>query len=255
MRKPVIAGNWKMFKSRDEALKFVYSVNQAVPSIKKVESVICAPFVFLRCLVKRQGDNLRIGAQNMHYANEGAYTGEISGSMLTCIDVSYVIIGHSERRAYFNETDEAVNKKLNAAFKHKLTPILCIGELLEEREKGQTEEIITRQLTLDLVGIDRENIKKLIIAYEPIWAIGTGKTATPEMAEEACGFIRKKIAEMYDFETADAIRIQYGGSVKVSNIDDLMKQPNIDGALIGGASLIAEDFVEMVKSACKIKND
>lgn len=251
MRKPIIAGNWKMFKTRDEALQFVYDVNEQVPNINQVDSVICAPFVFLRCLVKRQGDNLRIGAQNMHFAENGAYTGEISSSMLTCINVSYVIIGHSERRAMYNETDETVNKKLFSAFKAGLTPILCVGETLEQREKGLTESVIENQLKLDLCGIKASEVNKLVIAYEPIWAIGTGKTATAAIAEETCGFIRNQIKVMYNEVAAQTVRIQYGGSVKVSNIEELMAQPNIDGALIGGASLNAADFVTMVKAAIK----
>ena len=251
MRKPIIAGNWKMFKTRDEALAFVYAVNEKLPSIDVVDTVICAPFVVLRCLVKRQGDNLRIGAQNMHYEEKGAFTGEIAPQMLTSLDVSYVIIGHSERRAMFNETDETVNKKLHAAFKYGLTPILCVGEHLEERGNGQTEEVIKNQLVKDLEGLSKKEVKDLVIAYEPIWAIGTGKTATAEIADETCGFIRKMIASLYDEETSSAIRIQYGGSVKVSNIEELMKMPNIDGALIGGASLVAEDFIYFANVAKK----
>ncbi|HEY8395744.1 MAG TPA: triose-phosphate isomerase [Bacilli bacterium] len=252
-RKPIIAGNWKMFKTRDEALQFIYAVSNKVPSKDLVDSVICAQFTVLRCLVKRQGDNLRIGAQNMHYLDEGAYTGEVSAPMLKAIDVSYVIIGHSERRAMFNETDEAINKKLHKAFEYDLTPILCIGESLEQRESGVTEKVLQKQLELDLQGLTSEQVKDLVIAYEPIWAIGTGKTATSEVANEACHFIRSEIMRMYDQETADAIRIQYGGSVKLNNIDELMSMPDIDGALIGGASLKADDFVKFVQSAVNNK--
>ena len=251
MRKPIIAGNWKMFKTRDETLQFVYAVSNVVPSIDKVYSVICAPFPMLRCLVKRQGENLRIGAQNMHFAEEGAYTGEVSATMLTSLDVTYVIIGHSERRAMFNETDESVNAKLHQAFKHQLKPILCVGETLKQREAGQTEKVISKQIKKDLAGLSETQVKDLVIAYEPIWAIGTGKTATSQIADETCGFIRQMIQKLYNKETADAIRIQYGGSVKLSNIDELMSMPNIDGALIGGASLIAEDFVKLVNAAIK----
>lgn len=251
MRKPIIAGNWKMFKTRDEALAFIYQVNEKVPSQEIVDSVICSQFTVLRCLVKRQGENLRIGAQNMHYEEQGAYTGEIAPMMLTSLGVEYVIIGHSERRAMFNETDEAINKKLHAAFKHGLTPILCVGEHLTERENGTTNALITGQLAIDLAGLTKEQVAKLVIAYEPIWAIGTGKTATPEMADETCGAIRAYIETQYDNETAEAIRIQYGGSVKVDNIAALMAQPNIDGALIGGASLKAEDFIYFTDVAGK----
>ena len=243
MRKPIIAGNWKMFKTRDEALGFMMQVNGRVPEQEVVETVICAPFTLLRCLVKRQGENLRIGAQNMHFEEQGAFTGEIAPNMLTSLGVEYVIIGHSERRAMFNETDETVNKKLHAAFKHGLTPILCCGEYLEERESGKTEEVIEGQITKDLAGLTEEQVKELVIAYEPIWAIGTGRTATSAVANETCGFIRKLVAKLYNEETAEAIRIQYGGSVKTSNIDELMAQSDIDGALIGGASLSAENFI------------
>lgn len=251
MRKPIIAGNWKMFKTRSEALRFIYAVADKLPDVSKVDSVVCAQATVLRCLVKRQGENLRIGAQNMHFAEEGAYTGEVSAAMLKEIDVSYVIIGHSERRAMFNETDEAVNKKILQAFKYDITPILCVGESLEDRENGRTEEVIGRQLELDLQGLSLDQVKELVIAYEPIWAIGTGKTATSEVANETCKFIRERVATLYNQEAADAIRIQYGGSVKVSNIDELMSMPHIDGALIGGASLKAEDFLALVQAVVK----
>lgn len=253
MRKPIIAGNWKMFKTRDEALAFIYAVNEKMPSVEKVDTVVCAPFVVLRCLVKRQGENLRIGAQNMHFEEKGAFTGEIAPEMLTSLGVTYVIIGHSERRAMFNETDESVNKKLKAAFNHQLTPILCVGEHLEERETGKTEQVIQEQLVQDLKDLTKEQVQELVIAYEPIWAIGTGKTATAEVADETCGFIRQTVAKLYDNETAEAMRIQYGGSVKVNNIEELMKKPNIDGALIGGASLIPEDFVYFAEVAEKLQ--
>jgi triosephosphate isomerase len=251
MRKPIIAGNWKMFKTRDEALSFVYAVADKVPSTDKVDSVICAPFVLLRCLVKRQGENLRIGAQNMHFEESGAFTGEIAPSMLTTTGVTYVIIGHSERRAMFNETDVTCNKKLHAAYKHGLTPILCVGEMLEHREGGLTEAVIKEQIVKDLEGLTAEQVKNLVIAYEPIWAIGTGKTATAEVANETCGYIRSLVGELYGEEVAEAVRIQYGGSVKLNNIDELMAQPHIDGALIGGASLVAEDFVTFTQAALK----
>jgi triosephosphate isomerase len=256
MRKPIIAGNWKMYKTRDEALAFAYGLvddaaNSLLPSIDKVDNVICAPFTVLRDLVKRQGDNLRIGAENMHYEECGAFTGEISPEMLTSLGVTYVIIGHSERRTYFNETDETCNKKLHAAFAHNLKPILCVGEHLEERETGKTEELLKMQVTLDLEGLTKEQVKELVIAYEPIWAIGTGKTATADVADETCGYIRSVVRDLYDEETAEAIRIQYGGSVKVTNIDELMSKPNIDGALIGGASLKPADFITLCNAALK----
>ena len=251
MRKPIIAGNWKMYKNADEAVQFAYQVANKMPSVEKVDSVICAPFISLKELVKCQGSNLKIGAQNMHFEEQGAFTGEIAPSMLTNIGVTYVIIGHSERRAMFNETDESCNKKLHAAFAHNLVPILCVGEYLEQREDGSWKDLIKGQIVADLAGLTVDQAKTLVIAYEPIWAIGTGKTATPEIADETCGFIRNVIKELYSSEVSEAIRIQYGGSVKTSNIDELMAQPNIDGALIGGASLNAADFKVLVKAAVK----
>ena len=249
MRKPIIAGNWKMYKTRDEVLSFVYAVNEKMPSNDLVDSVICSPALYLRDLVKRQGSNLKIGAQNVHFAEEGAYTGEIAPKMLVDAGVKYVIIGHSERRAMFNETDESVNKKIHAAFNHGITPILCVGEMLEHRENNQTETVIKEQIVKDLEGLTAEQVTELVIAYEPIWAIGTGKTATPEVADETCGFIRETVKELYGDVVSEAIRIQYGGSVKVNNIKELMAKPNIDGALIGGASLEADNFIYFVEAA------
>jgi len=251
MRKPIIAGNWKMYKTSSEALSFVNDVKDHLPSASLVDSVICSPFPFLKELVENQGEVLRIGAQNMHFNLEGAFTGEVSPKMLTDLNVTYVIIGHSERRAMFNETDEAINKKLHVAFEYGLTPILCIGESLEVRESGKTFDLLQEQLTADLKDLDSELIKKLVIAYEPIWAIGTGKTATSLQAEEACQFIRTFVEKLYSKEVADAIRIQYGGSVKTSNIEELMAQPDIDGALIGGASLDAKNFLFFTEVASR----
>lgn len=249
MRKPIIAGNWKMHKTRDEALQFIYAVNMKLPSIKEVDAVICAQAPILRDLVKRQNDNLRIGAQNMHYEETGAFTGEVSGKLLRELNVRYVIIGHSERRAYYNETDEDVNKKIKTAFRYNIKPIVCVGESLEIRESNQTEEFIGKQIEKAFDGITIDQLRETVIAYEPIWAIGTGRTATPEMANETCGFIRSKIASMYNPHVANQVRIQYGGSVKVNNIDALMAQEHIDGALIGGASLNPEDFLYFVRAA------
>ena len=251
MRKPVMAGNWKMNKTRDEALQFIYAVNNELPSNEKVESVICAPAILLRCLVKRQGDELRIGAQNMHYAENGAYTGEIAPNMLESTGVSYVILGHSERREMFNETDEAINKKIVAALNHEITPIVCCGETLAEREANRVEENLGNQIRKAYAGLPSEQVVKTIIAYEPIWAIGTGKTATPEVADETCGYVRSVIKEMYGAEVSEAIRILYGGSVKPSNVDELMAKENIDGGLVGGASLEAESFLKLVKACVK----
>ncbi|QMS84415.1 triose-phosphate isomerase [Candidatus Xianfuyuplasma coldseepsis] len=251
MRKPIIAGNWKMHKTRDEALQFVYSVNMKVPSKEYVESVVCAQSPVLRDLVKRQGDNLRIGAQNMHYLDSGAYTGEISAPLLEDVGVSYVIIGHSERRAYYNETDAAINKKLHQAFRYGITPILCVGESLETREAGETDAFVKKQVVADLKGLGSEQVKELVIAYEPIWAIGTGKTATAEMANDTIKAIRNVVRDLYDEETADTMRIQYGGSVKPANVDELLSMSDIDGALVGGASLDPDSFLVLVNAAVK----
>lgn len=249
MRKPIIAGNWKMNKTRDEALQFIYNINMKLPSNDQVESVICAQAPILRDLVKRQGEELRIGAQNMHESDTGAYTGEISAALLANIGVEYVIIGHSERRAYYNETDEAVNKKIHQAFRYELTPILCVGESLETREANETDEFVKGQIVEDLKGLGSEQVKELVIAYEPIWAIGTGKTATAEMANETIRNIRDVVRDLYDDATADAVRIQYGGSVKPANIDELLSMSDIDGALVGGASLDSESFLALVNAA------
>ena len=251
MRKPIIAGNWKMNKNRDEALQFIYNVNMKVPSSALVETVVCAQAPILRDLVKRQGDNLRIGAQNMHYLDEGAYTGEVSAPLLENIGVTYVVIGHSERRAYYNETDSDVNKKVHQAFRYGLTPIMCCGEELEVREAGTTNEFVKNQVVLGLKGLGSEQVKDLVIAYEPIWAIGTGKTATSEQANETIKAIRNVIKDLYDTETAEAVRIQYGGSVKPGNIDELLSMSDIDGALVGGASLDAESFLALANAGLK----
>ena len=246
MRKPIIAGNWKMNKNYDEAVEFIKAVADKVPSSDKVETAICAPALYLRSLVEHQGENLRIGAQNMHFEANGAFTGEIAPGMLEAMGVSYVVLGHSERREYFNETDEALNKKVKAAFAHNLTPILCCGETLEQRENGTTNEVVGAQIKADLEGLSPELAEKVVIAYEPIWAIGTGKTATDEQANETIMAIRNILAEMFGKEVADKIRIQYGGSVKPGTIKAQMAMSDIDGALVGGASLVATDFAQIV---------
>ncbi len=251
MRKPIIAGNWKMNKTRDEALQFIYNVNMKVPSSEFVDSVVCAQSVVLRDLVKRQGDSLRVGAQNMHYLDNGAYTGEVSAPLLESIGVTYVVLGHSERRAYYNETDTDVNKKIHQAFRYGLTPILCVGEELEIREAGTTDTFVEAQVVAALKGLGTEQIKELVIAYEPIWAIGTGKTATSEMANDTIKAIRNVVKGLYNEETAEAMRIQYGGSVKPANIDELLSMSDIDGALVGGASLDPESFLALVNAAVK----
>lgn len=249
MRKPVMAGNWKMNKTRDEALEFIYAVSDKLPSASQLDSIVCAPAIILRDLVKRKGSNLKIGAQNVHFAESGAYTGEISPLMLSSTGVEYVIIGHSERRAYFNETDEIVNLKVKAALANDLKPIICCGESLEEREANTTHDVLDRQITKAFEEIDSKDLENIIIAYEPIWAIGTGKVASAEMADEACGYIRSLIAKLYCPNCAENIRILYGGSVSTKSVSELMAQPNIDGGLVGGASLKADSFIDLCNKA------
>ena len=250
-RKPLIAGNWKMYKTKDDALAFIYAVNLEVPNRDLVESVICAPAIFLRDLVKREGENLRIGAQNMHYAEEGAYTGEISAAMLKSYGVDYVVIGHSERRAYFNETDETVNLKVLTAVKESITPIICVGESLETREEGTTDHFVKLQVEKAYRNLSAEDALKTVIAYEPIWAIGTGRTATPEQANETIQGIRRVIKELYGETVADQLRILYGGSVNPKNVDSLLQMSDIDGALVGGASLDPKSYLTLVHAALK----
>ena len=235
-----------MNKTRDESLQFIYAVKDRVASADTVESVICAPFPYLRCLVKRQGASLRIGAQNMHFESEGAYTGEIAPQMLSSIGVSYVVLGHSERREMFNETDEAINKKVHVSFSNGLIPIICVGESLEDREAGQTNQIVEAQTVKALEGLTKEQAKQVVIASEPIWAIGTGRTATAEQANETIGYIRSVIERLFGSEVSEAVRIQYGGSVNPNNIKELMAQEHIDGALVGGASLDPQSFLALV---------
>ena len=243
MRRKVIAGNWKMNMLPNETLKFIEDLAPLVKDTKN-EVILCVPFTDLfYALLAAQGTNIKIGAQNMHFEKNGAYTGEVSPDMLKSINVEYVIIGHSERRQYFNETDETVNKKIKAAFEVGLKPIVCVGETLEEREAGKAEEIITTQTKLALEGLSNENT---IIAYEPIWAIGTGKTATNDDANNAIKSIREKIVEIYGQNTANRVIIQYGGSVKSTNSKELFSMSDIDGGLVGGASLKAEEFSKIV---------
>jgi triosephosphate isomerase len=245
MRKPIIAGNWKMHKTIAEALEFVNDIKDRVNN-EKVEAVICAPFTLLKDLKEAtKGTGIKVGAQNMHFEEKGAFTGEISPLMLKEIDMDYVIIGHSERRQYFNETDETVNKKVLKALEVGIDPILCVGETLEEREAGNTKNICKVQVEKALENVSKEDLAKVVIAYEPIWAIGTGKTATSEDANDVISYIREVIANLYG-ELASDVRIQYGGSVKPSNVAEIMNQSDIDGALVGGASLKANDNVELV---------
>jgi len=249
MRKPIIAGNWKMHKTLSEAVSFVEEVKGLIPPAQKVDSVVCAPALFLERLVQSaKGTELKIGAQNMHFEASGAFTGEISPVALQDIGVTYVIIGHSERREMFAETDETVNKKVISAFKHGLTPIVCCGETLEERESGKTNEVVGAQVVKALEGLKEDDVKQVVIAYEPIWAIGTGKSSTAEDANEVCGHIRAVIAQKFSQEVADAVRIQYGGSVKPDNIKQFLAQEHIDGALVGGASLEPKSFLQLVEA-------
>ena len=245
MRKPIIAGNWKMHKTIAEALEFVNEVKDRV-NYDKVEAVICAPFTLLKDLKQAtKGTNIKIGAQNMHFEEKGAFTGEISPLMLKELDMDYVVIGHSERRQYFNETDETVNKKVLKALEVGIDPILCVGETLEEREAGNTKDVCKVQVEKALENVSKEDLAKVVIAYEPVWAIGTGKTATSEDANDVIAYIREVVANLYG-ELANEVRIQYGGSVKPSNVAEIMNQSDIDGALVGGASLEANDYVELV---------
>ncbi|WP_163536506.1 triose-phosphate isomerase [Gracilibacillus sp. YIM 98692] len=252
MRKKVIAGNWKMNKLLGEAVQFVEDTKDKVAAKGQVESVVCAPFPYLPALAeKAEGTHLEIAAQNMHFENSGAFTGEVSPAMLKDFGVTYVVLGHSERREYFAETDETVNKKAHAAFAHGLTPIICVGETLEQREGNQTMTIVETQVKAALEGLTEEQVKQSIIAYEPVWAIGTGKTATSEQANEVCTHIRKVVSESVSADAGEALRIQYGGSVKPANVDELLAQSDIDGALVGGASLEADSFLQLVEAGAK----
>ncbi|MFS0577461.1 triose-phosphate isomerase [Sporosarcina sp. 179-K 3D1 HS] len=248
MRKRIIAGNWKMYKTSEEAKSFVREVIGKLTGSDKVEPVVCPPSLYLEELVRLTAtSSLSIGAQTMHEEKEGAFTGEVSPAMLANVGVRYVILGHSERRQYFNETDSAVNRKVQAAFENGLTPIVCVGETLEQREAGQTAQLVADQVEKAFNGIDAESAEKAVIAYEPIWAIGTGKTATAEDANEVCGTIRQTIGKLYGENVASQIRIQYGGSVKPDNIGELLSMEHIDGALVGGASLNPASFLRLVE--------
>ena len=249
MRKAIIAGNWKMNKTPAEAAALV---NELKPLVADANAtvVVCVPFVDLCAVVKAcEGTNIKVGAQNMHWAPSGAYTGEISADMLKAVGAEYVVLGHSERRQYFAETDETVNKKVLVAVEKGICPIICVGESLEQRENGETDGLVSMQTVKALEGLTGEQVKDVVIAYEPIWAIGTGKTATDEQANETIGVIRKAIEGAYGKEVADATRIQYGGSMNAKNCAGLMAQEEIDGGLIGGASLKAEDFSIIVAAA------
>ena len=246
MRRPIIAGNWKMHKTINEAVEFVNDIKDKVNNTD-VEVVICAPFTLLKDLkAAATGTNIKIGAQNMHFEESGAFTGEVSPMMLKELDMDYVIIGHSERRQYFNETDETVNKKILKALEHDINPILCVGETLEERESNKTKEVVKIQTEMALKNVDSNKVENIVIAYEPIWAIGTGKTSSSEDANEVISYIREVVRDLYNEEISEEVRIQYGGSVKPSNVSEIMNESDIDGALVGGASLVAKDYVDLV---------
>jgi len=247
MRKPIIAGNWKMNNTPAEAKTLLEGLKPLIANNSKTEAVVCVPAILIETVKGLvAGSNIKLGAQNMHWEEKGAFTGEVSPLMLNAFGVEYVIIGHSERRQYFAETDETVNKKALSALAHGLKPIVCVGETLEEREAGVTDSLVASQVEKALAGID--DISNIVIAYEPVWAIGTGKTATAEEANRVCGIIREKVGAMLGSEAAASIRIQYGGSMNPKNVAELMAQPNIDGGLIGGASLKAEDFSALVNN-------
>lgn len=251
-RKTIIAGNWKMNKTPAEAKALIEEMKPLLSKTKWCEMVLCVPFTDIQAAVKAaKGSKIAIGAENMHFEKSGAFTGEISADMLAEMGVEYVVLGHSERRQYFAETDETVNKRTKAALAAGLKPIVCVGELLWERECNITEEVIARQIKLDFFGISADDLKKCVIAYEPVWAIGTGVTATAEQADEGNGYVRAAIAELYGEEAANSVTIQYGGSMNAKNCDELVAKTNVDGGLIGGASLKAEDFSVIVKAASK----
>lgn len=247
MRKKIIAGNWKMNKTPNEAVGFVRELSDKIKGVDS-DVVVCPPFVCLPAVIEVvRGTNIKVGAQNIHWADNGAFTGEISGEMLKEIGVDYVIIGHSERRQYFGETDETVNNRLKAAIKYELKPIVCVGETLQEREAGITNKVLETQTVGALKDISENDVMNMVIAYEPVWAIGTGKTASSQDANDACKFIRSIVEKLYDKNVAENVRIQYGGSVKPSNAYELFNTTDIDGGLVGGASLKTDDFTAVIK--------
>ncbi|MBP2645002.1 MAG: tpiA [Firmicutes bacterium] len=247
MRKPIIAGNWKMHKTVSQSVSFVEELSGLIGGADKVETVICPPFTALYAVRDLAKGKIQYGAQNMHWQEQGAFTGEVSPVMLKDVGCKYVIIGHSERRQYFAETDATVNNKLKAAFVHDIIPIMCVGETLEQREKGDTEAVVEEQVRKGLLDLTAEQVGAMVIAYEPIWAIGTGRTASSDDANAVCAFIRRTIAQVIGSQAAENVRIQYGGSVKPDNIRELMNKSDIDGALVGGASLEAASFVKLIK--------
>lgn len=253
MRKPIIAGNWKLNNTTREAAEFVTLLKRDLSEVTDVDIVVCPVFTALSVMADILTEsNIGLGAQDVYWEDSGAFTGEVSAPLLKEIGVQYVIIGHSERRQYFGETNQTVNKKIRAALNHGLTPIVCIGEMLRERENNKTFEVIRTQCKESLAGFDADEMKRMVVAYEPVWAIGTGQTATPAQAQEVHRFIRELLTKMHNEEAAETVRIQYGGSVKPENIAELMAQRDIDGALVGGASLKADSFVPIVKNACGV---
>ena len=250
MRRTVIAGNWKMNMLPEQTRAYINELAPMVKDLCGCDIVLCVPFMDIQTAVEcARGTNIHIGAENVHFAKSGAYTGEISADMLKAIGTEYVVIGHSERRQYFGETDETVNLRTKAALAAGLKVILCLGEVKEERLAGITDEVVAMQTKLDLAGVCAEELKNVIIAYEPVWAIGTGLTATPEEADETCGVIRATVAKLYGNEAAEELTIQYGGSMNDGNAKDLLAKVNVDGGLIGGASLVPEKFATVVKAA------
>lgn len=248
-RVSIIAGNWKMNKTVAESVEFVEAVKDKLPQTDQVESVICAPALSLWAMKEAKQDSvLKLGAENCHWEDSGAFTGETSPQALGALELDYVIIGHSERRQYNHETDEEINQKAHAIFNHQMLPIICCGESLETYEAGMAKEYVSQQIREALKGLSEDQAKTLVIAYEPIWAIGTGKSATQEDAQNMCAVIRQVLVELYDQEVADATRILYGGSVKVDNITDYMKCSDVDGALVGGASLKADSYLALVEA-------
>jgi triosephosphate isomerase len=248
MRRPIIAGNWKMNKTISEAIDFIRQLKPLVADVRDTDIVVAPTFAALQAVSREiEGSNIELSAQDVFWESSGAYTGEISPSMLRDVGCRYVIIGHSERRQYFGETNESVQRKIKASLAMDLCPIICVGEALEEREAGKTFDVVKTQVLQCLEGFSRQEMEKIIIAYEPIWAIGTGKTATPQQAEEVHAFIREQMGQISDRQISEGVRIQYGGSANPDNISDLMLQPNIDGALVGGASLKADSFSSIVK--------
>ncbi|MFA5094679.1 MAG: triose-phosphate isomerase [Candidatus Omnitrophota bacterium] len=252
MRRPIIAGNWKMYKNVGEALELVDGLKKELSAEASVDIAVCPPFTAISEIAKvLKGSNIAWGSQDIYWEEEGAFTGEVAPRMITDLGCKFCIVGHSERRTYFGETNDTVNKKVKAALKHDLTPIVCVGERLEERDSGKTFDVVRSHVEGGLSGLSKDDASRIVIAYEPVWAIGTGRTATPEQAQEVHKHIRSLLAGMFGDEVASKIRIQYGGSVKPDNVKAIMAGPDIDGALVGGASLKVKDFAEIVKLSKK----